>query len=419
MSNKSIYIKEYSSTVNNFYDLNNVIFSIIKEKIAGGSSANKLINVINSNVSAYSVYKNVVNSILTYYKDKLDIIMNSLDSILPKFYATYYGGDAKIALSDIDFSNIMVDVAIDNNGKLEYISFNNNNSYFSAFLLCQLVYFYKSISEKKELSFIFTVNEMNTELKTVTFNSSDWLFKLEDKPTITDDMNYVELIKANPQLLYNALHQQYAPGTFNASCTELYIVFKDNSKGTYTHDKLNTGLTISHSMQRQITEMPSAGKTSNNIKAYGTRKIAGTIELSDPSSGLITSFANRLYSVTKYFNDKENNEMNPDLLKFVKGTNLYPDQFPPFHIYSYSIPENGAAGYILFKAIYGIRLIGEGVVATEMDNVINKTWEFIADGFEPDIILNIGSNNFEFYLSAFDQLSEQRSKDYFTPQIKF
>ncbi len=171
-------------------------------------------------------------------------------------------------------------------------------------------------------------------------------------------------------------------------------------------------------MQRQIVEMPSAGKTGNNIKAYGTRKIAGTIELSDPSSGLITNYANRIYSINQYFSE-QNKEMNKDLLKFVKGTNLYPDQFPPFHIYSYSIPENGAMSYILFKAIYGIRIVGEGVVTTEMDNVINKTWEFIAEGFEPDILLAIDSASFSFYLSAFDQLSEVRSKDYFTPRINF
>jgi hypothetical protein len=419
MSELLSFEKQYNKTSRSFQSFNKLLYSVIKEKIAGTAQSDNFIKSIQSNNTSYSNYKDVINLVVNTFSD-----FEAIRTVTPDFCTMLYDSFTAIKINDINFTSVRATINIIYNDETTYeLSNVNTESYFSAFVILQLLCYYKVISNNNITSKTIYAAPSFDDLKsifniTITTNTTVMIYNSENINVDTSLNTYSKLIQNNPHLLTNSLYQNYSAGSFNASNTEIYIVFKDAINNTYTHEKLNSGITISHSMQRQIVEMPSAGKTGNNIKAYGTRKIAGTIELSDPSSGLITNYANRIYSINQYFSE-QNKEMNKDLLKFVKGTNLYPDQFPPFHIYSYSIPENGAIGYILFKAIYGIRIVGEGVVTTEMDNVINKTWEFIAEGFEPDILLAIDSASFSFYLSAFDQLSEVRSKDYFTPRINF
>lgn len=418
------YISVNPSYVANNYDFvsfNNLLLSVISGFINNVENVKKIYQLISTNMSAYNNYHNIVEKVVEACSFTNEIL-NYTDNINTfKSYLKFEKGNSnQLIISNIDVKTIKCTFEILIGKDKITISDGTNDSYFTSYIILLYSVFLNAIHAGRKPNITFNLNYLRSIGCNIS-ESSSYIFIDETNSTSTTEINpstsYKDLIKNNPGLLNNYL--KYNSGiaykaVFNSANTSAYFVMK--TENSYIHEKIEDFTTISYSLHREISPISTGGKVGNNVLSYGARVFAGTIELSNPTSNNISSYLNRQYISKEFMDNTE--EINENILNFIKGTNLYSDQFPPFHIYLYSIPES-YHGFIMFSAIYNIRITDEGVVKSINDLAINKTWQFIASGIEPDIYIYLNNNNFEFYLSAFDKLSEIRIKDAHTPRIKF
>ena len=208
MSELLSFEKQYNKTSRSFQSFNKLLYSVIKEKIAGTAQSDNFIKSIQSNNTSYSNYKDVINLVVNTFSD-----FEAIRTVTPDFCTMLYDSFTAIKINDINFTSVRATINIIYNDETTYeLSNVNTESYFSAFVILQLLCYYKVISNNNITSKTIYAAPSFDDLKsifniTITTNTTVMIYNSENINVDTSLNTYSKLIQNKPHLLTNSLYQ--------------------------------------------------------------------------------------------------------------------------------------------------------------------------------------------------------------------